>query len=131
MFIGNGRQWYTANGEQRSQGQFVALFADSANKLFGVVRSVRLHQFGHFMMGTMKVGAQKVTLSGAYGGDGLPRDLSNVAEENRSLLHEVPADLAARFWKCDDGWNSAGSIGPDIATWAKTIARKRGSRQRA
>jgi hypothetical protein len=72
-------------------------------------------------MGSVKVGSERVVISGDYGGDGLP--ISN-QEQTAALwdrLHPVPADLAKKFWK-GDGWNQAGSEASAMRSWARRHA---------
>jgi hypothetical protein len=49
---------------------------------YAVVRRVALSQCGHFMMGTANLCGRWVSVSGAYGSDGLPMSL---ASEGRSF----------------------------------------------
>lgn len=43
-------------------------------KLYAVVRSCAMSQCGQWMMGTINIAGQRVTVSGSYGSDGLPMD---------------------------------------------------------
>lgn len=87
-----------------------------------LVRYTRLVQFGHFMMGTVRVGNHKLTLSGSYGSDGLPM---SVSDEVYEAGVELPADLRKQ-WSEGGGWNSCGSEAPALRAWAiKTFARSK------
>lgn len=84
-----------------------------------LVRYVSMHQCGHFMMGRVIVreaslGVRTVSLSGAYGGDGL---LCDCDESLWGLLAPVPQDLQDQFWG-GGGHNSAGNEGPAMRDWA-------------
>lgn len=112
------KTWYTAGGEQRSYGPFLMLFqqkwdsiaGDYPQELRALVRSVRLESFGNFMMGRCKLklpGEDKpltITLSGTFGGDGLPMSIPEIGDIGRlpsrlwPLLWELPSGLVERFW---------------------------------
>jgi len=119
MFFAGNRCWYSRNG-QLAQGWFLAVFCDHDHNLWGIVRFVKMSQLGNFMMGSMKIGSQKVTLSGTYGSDGLPMDLEKILPENRKLLCPVPPELKEKFWK-GGGHNSAGSEAFDMLEWGRSI----------
>ena len=87
-------------------------------KLYALVRHTSLRQVGHFMMGTINIGGQRITVSGSYGANGLPMDVEKIDPANRWRLVEVPAAIAEIFWNSSDGWNGAGSEGPIIRQWA-------------
>ncbi len=121
--------WYTNNG-QRAKGRFLAVFSGEENYqdrhpvsrlqlpvLYAVVRSATLSQCGHWMMGSINLANLPVTVSGSYGGDGLPMDLAKLSEAQRRLLTRVPFDLAVEFWS-GGGWNSAGKEAPAMREWA-------------
>jgi len=91
--------------------------------LYAVVRSVTLSQCGHWMMGSLQLAGEAVTVSGAYGSDGLPGDLDKLSEAQRRLLVEVPFDLAVEFWS-GWGWNSAGKEAPAMRKWAQEHIRQ-------
>jgi hypothetical protein len=144
MFISTRRSGYTLRGTQFAQGRFLILMVCSgklssgeacpcegprhssgvlANEFRGsaglsrvkaIVRYASLRQCGHFMMGSARIAGQRVTLSGAYGGDGL----------TRTVNHEVYAqgiDLPGRLyelWNTGGGWNGAGSEAGEMRAWA-------------
>lgn len=136
MFINRTIGGYTRDGEQFARGRFLCVFHSNQfkraeetgrdwrehpkelrRKLYATVRYCHLKQFGHWMMGTVSIGGSRVTVSGAYGGDGLPMDLEKLPETARSRLVEVPADLAEKFWN-GGGHNSAGTEADAMRTWA-------------
>lgn len=79
-----------------------------------LVRPAKLRQFGHFMMGTMRVGHYEIGLSGSYGGDGLTINVPPAVYRHGL---EVPADLMER-WNTGGGHNSAGSEAEPFRMWA-------------
>lgn len=137
-----GMNYCTRSGEQRSEGDFLIVFSDPAGtrELRCLVRSVRMRQCGHWMIGHVKICRYEIGLSGGFGNDGLPCELKRhlvVTEENgeREAKHvdipaedieriwkqltPMPVDLAERYWKADDGHNSVpGSVAGDIRKWA-------------
>ena len=86
-------------------------------KLYAVVRHCVMSQCGHWMMGTINIAGQRVTVSGSYGADGLPMDYEDLAPAARSKVVEVPEDLAEVFWR-GGGHNCAGSEAPAMRHWA-------------
>ena len=83
--------WYARSGEQKAKGRFLAVFSGTETYpephpetgrqlpiLYAVVRSVTLIQCGHWMMGYLRLAGARVTVSGAYGGDGLPMDVDKL-----------------------------------------------------
>ena len=79
-----------------------------------LVRHVELHQCGHWMMGDMTVHGEKISLSGAYGCDGLPRDVKRKTWEKALPL---PAHLIEAL-KTGGGHNGVGTEGMPIREWA-------------
>ena len=73
-----------------------------------------MHQCGHFMMGSARAFGHKITLSGSYGGDGLPVSVPQAVYDKAVL---VPQELIDA-WNKGGGWNSAGSEAPAMAEWA-------------
>lgn len=92
-------------------------FSGDSRRLYACVRHVSLRQFGHFMMGTARIAGQSVTVSGAYGSDGLPMDYEKLTPAGREMLVEVPKELAEEFWN-GGGHNSAGAEAPAMRKWA-------------
>lgn len=67
--------------------------SELSRKLYACVRHVSLSQFGHFMMGTVRIAGQSVTLSGKYGADGLTQDYESLTPAARAKLTELPPDM--------------------------------------
>jgi hypothetical protein len=123
MFI-TSRRGYTRDGQQRAEGRFLALFCDKDHNIWGIVRYVRMTQCGHFMMGSMRIGSQQITMSGTYGDDGLPDDIEKISEANRKYLMPMPPDLVAVFWRPGNGGhNDAGAEGPAMRDWGRIIMK--------
>ena len=138
MIIGHGQGYYDRHGQQHSgRRQYLALFSwnrykaakegqtqdvlcypNGKPRLWAAVRSCALSQFGHFMMGTIRIGGKSITVSGPIGHDGLPLDLQDVPLTHHARLTEVPADIAALYW-ADDGHNDIGSARTALQQWAK------------
>jgi hypothetical protein len=128
MYITNqGRTYYGMYNEQRaSRASFLILVQDKdqpigPNNFRALVRKVALQQFGPWMMGTARVFNQFLTISGAYGNDGLP---ISVSKEIYDKAIPVPKHLYD-LWNKGGGWNSAGSEASEIRKWAiKTFLPK-------
>lgn len=133
MFLrGLGKAWVDRQGSQHSQGAFLILMSPANLDVLGgqkrrlphrgLVRFVRLSQSGHFMVGSVKVRSQSGTLhtiplSGAYGADGLIREVPN---EIYSIGTDLPEELREK-WNEGGGHNSAGSEASAMDAWAKTL----------
>lgn len=132
MFLTNAYSGYNRSGEQSAAGLFLILFSsadvyipptpeDERRNLPVVkacVRHARMTQLGHFMMATVRVGPHRVTLSGAYGADGLTLGESDYPGIWLKLV-ELPVDLTRKFWN-GGGHNSSGSEAKDMRAWAMT-----------
>lgn len=114
MFITSSGRSYDRDGGQRAAGSFLMVF-NKGKELRACMRFVKMHQCGQFMMGQVQLGPFKITLSGTYGSDGLPKDPPEGLWEH---LVPLPEDLSQAFWK-GGGWNSAGSEAPLMVAWAK------------
>ena len=79
-----------------------------------IVRKVALEQCGHWMMGFAHAFGHRITLSGAYGADGLSKNVDRAVWDKAV---EVPEWLYEK-WAKGEGWNSAGEEGPDMRQWA-------------
>jgi len=87
-----------------------------------LVRKVALHQMGNFMMGSARAFGHRITISGAYGSDGLPR---SVPQEVYDKAIPVPQELVDARNK-GEGWNSAGTEAPAMRNWAvKTFLKEK------
>jgi len=93
------------------------------HKLYAYVGRVTLKQLGHFMMGSLRIGNQWLTVSGTYGSDGNTMDYEKVLPQYRHHLVEVPTAIADIFWAGEGGWNSAGSEGPAMHKYGMSLLR--------
>jgi len=109
MFLSTTKSGYNRHDEQVAHGPFliVAQHPNGEPGLRAIVRHARLRQWGHWMMGTVPIGQERVTLSGCYGSDGLP---CQVSESVWNRMHPVPSDIERTFW--------AGG-GPEMPTMRK------------
>lgn len=121
MFIENCRSWVSPDGAQHAQGLFLIFMHPDMEGLEGfkhpmkaLVRHTRMVQCGHYIMGSIRVGGLKLTVSGSYGSDGLPK---NVPQEVYDLGLEVPSELF-EAWNKGGGWNGAGAEAPLVRAWA-------------
>ena len=89
-----------------------------ASALYAIARRVRLSQLGHFMMGSVRIVDSIITVSGAYGHDGLPCSMNELTPRARAKLTRVPDELAVKFWN-SGGHNSSGSEGLAMAAWGR------------
>jgi hypothetical protein len=129
-------RWYSDDGTFHIRGPVLVLFGPNPfgkkDPLPLYARGFRLvyyTQLGHYLMGRARFGGGPyLTLSGSYGGDGLPLPLEDLTDRQRSLLTPVPTDLTALYWQ-GGGWNSAGKEAPEMERWAMenwaTLTRKR------
>jgi len=123
MFITTEYSGYDKSGVQRARGSYLILFSSyklrnskDDLRLWACVRTVVMRQSGHWMYGFARIGGKKNHISGSYGADGLTRDYD---ESIDTFLHELPDDLVHEFWHPkDQGWNSCGSEGPILRSWA-------------
>jgi hypothetical protein len=94
-------------------------YPNGKGKLWATTRACSLHQCGHFMMGTIRIGGKSITVSGPIGHDGLPLDLQDVPQAWRNKLVELPEDVATAFWG-DNGHNDVGRAAKPLREWAYT-----------
>jgi hypothetical protein len=80
-----------------------------------LVRYSALRQLGHFMMGFIRVGKHRLTVSGSYGADGLAMDV-DADVYARGLV--LPDELR-RAWNEGGGWNGAGGEAAAMRRWAE------------
>ena len=127
MYLNNSGHTYYSGIEQRhTRAPFIILvqpkdISISQLKDFpprAIVRKVALRQYGHFIMGTARAFGESISVSGSFGGDGLPCDVPMHVYE-RAM--ELPADVLAAYWGIDD-WAGKGGEGKAVVrNWAKTI----------
>lgn len=119
--------YYDRHGQQHSsKGNFFIIMQSKERSLGpdnfrGIIRKAALTQFGHWMMGKVRIGKNWYTVSGAYGHDGLPL---TVEECDFLLGIPIPKDLYDK-WNKGGGWNSSGSETPDMVAFAKTLLKER------
>jgi hypothetical protein len=149
MFLNTGtqRRWYSQrDGQQHASGAFLIVFdrweqrddipvlkqeklANGRGALRAAVRHVKLHQCGHWMMGEAHLNGIRVGLSGSYGSDGLPVDVTGHPGVSWDDLLPLPDELVEEYWD-GDGWNSCGKEAPAMNEWALaniTALRRAGS----
>jgi len=121
MFIKLVKTYYSKeDGEQRTgKGLFLILIQNKhlptgRGNTRAIVRKVALRQLGHFMMGSTIIKGHTISLSGAYGNNGLVVD---VPTEVYEMGVEIPDELYER-WNNGGGGNSCGSEAPYFKTWA-------------
>jgi len=95
-------------------GRFLSFADANAAPFRAIVRQVSMRQLGHFMMGFARVSKHRLTVSGAYGADGL---VMSVPSEVYERGVELPQQLRDA-WSKGGGWNSAGSEAPLMRQWA-------------
>jgi hypothetical protein len=120
MYLTNCRSYYDVDGQQHARtAEFLVLLQSKARPLGAdnfraVIRKVALRQCGHWMMGSARIAGERVVLSGSYGADGLP---VNVSEAVYAKGVDVPRELYDA-WSKGGGWNSCGSEAPAFRAWA-------------
>lgn len=120
MYIKPTIHGYDSNGEQVARRQLFLILVQDRDKPCGaentraIVRKVALRQFGPWMMGSARIKGEKLTISGSYGQDGLPKRVSaNVF----NAAVPLPAELY-EAWNKGGGWNGEGSEAPVMRAWA-------------
>lgn len=117
MYIQAPSRGYTHDGQQFCRrAPFLLLLqnGDWNSQIYGVVRTVALHQCGHWMMGKARILDKSYTVSGSYGNDGLTLSVDTIPPDAKPL----PDDLR-EAWNTGGGWNSAGSEAEAMAEWAR------------
>lgn len=122
MFVKLDKSGYRTSGEQFSSGLFFMLIQDKAKgvgqevcPLKAIVRKASLRQLGHFMMGTVRILGHSLTISGGYGGDGLPMSVPTDIYEKKGIL--LPQELYDA-WNKGEGWNGPGREAGAMRKWA-------------
>jgi hypothetical protein len=118
MYLTKGHGYYRGTEQHTMRGRFLLLLhlkdgKCDADNTFAVVRKVALHQLGHFMMGRANLCGKWVTISGAYGNDGLPMDVKELPKDAVKLPRRL-YDL----WAKGGGHNSVGSEAQEMRKWA-------------
>lgn len=122
MYITNvGYTYHQGTEQHHSRAPFLILMMDEtlngackAGNVRAIVRRVALGQCGQWMMGTTRILDQRLILSGAYGADGLIKDVPLHVFKEGILL---PADLYS-LWNHGGGHNSGGSESSAMRAWA-------------
>lgn len=127
MYLNNsGHTYYQGGSQAHTRAPFLLLvqpkdISSAQLKDFpprAIVRQVALRQCGQFMMGFARAYGHSITVSGAFGGDGLPCDVPMEVYERAT---EIPADVLAAYWGIDD-WAGKGGEGKAVVrSWANTI----------
>lgn len=123
-----GGTYYEPDGTQHSRkAPFLMLVTakpDNGNEftterlpIKGIVRQVALTQLGQWMMGKVRVYASWYTVSGAYGADGLTKDIA-LSDYNRIPRYAVLPKELYDAWNTGGGWNSSGTEAPVMQQWA-------------
>lgn len=143
MFIDKVASGYTKDGSQWARGPFMIVFCydEFPHALRACIRTVRLRQLGHWMMGDVSLNSHKIVLSGDFGGDGLPNELAMIPDYSQDIepgrtfqpylpasaalalwkkLLPVPEELAEIYWKDDTGHNCVGNSRTAWQRWGKT-----------
>jgi hypothetical protein len=118
MFLRVTEGGYDRGGQQWARGPFlwVVLGPDTPfRQARAFVRHVQLHQCGHFMMGTIRVGKFTQTISGTYGADGLP---DTTPQHVYAAGMPIPADIMEIWANSTSGHNGPGAEYRDIRSWA-------------
>ena len=119
MFISKCNSGYDRHGQQKSgPGDFLILMQGETTptkEIKAVVRRASLRQFGHWMMGSARIGGFKFTLSGGYGADGLTMTVPDQIYNSYGL--KLTEELYQQ-WAQGGGWNSCGSEAPSLRSWA-------------
>jgi hypothetical protein len=122
MYIQPTRTYYRGSEQRTARAPFLILCQpdtypepfDPITQTRALVRQVALARFGPWMMGTARAFGHSLTLSGAYGSDGL---LKTVPPEVYARAVPVPPELMEQ-WAKGGGWNSAGIEAPTLRRWA-------------
>lgn len=120
MYIKTSFTYYRGTEQCARRAPFLLLLQPrehegaARDNTYAIVRSVALRQLGHWMMGIARVGAQRVSVSGAYGNDGLPITIDTLPKDAVKL----PGELYDA-WNKGEGWNSCGKEAPAMRAWAR------------
>jgi hypothetical protein len=121
MYIENTGGYYDRDGTQHARrGRFLILVQTEDSTWYetrAIVRKVALTQCGHWMTGSARAWGHRIPISGAYGGDGLPR---TVPQEVYDRATPVPGRLMDELNK-GGGWNNVGSEALAMRQWAQEV----------
>jgi hypothetical protein len=103
--------WYDEDAGQITEGIYLIMtdhpserfkFKDKTYaKLYCTLRKVKMTQVGNFMVGACPaINGIKVSLSGAFGADGLPVSFSRIEHFFKDFV-PVPGDIAGKYWESD------------------------------
>ena len=126
MYIENTTGYYRGTEQCTRRAKFLILvqppfvIGEPTPKPRALIRKVALHQFGHWMMGSARAFGHRITISGAYGADGLPCE---VPQEVYDKAIPIPPELY-EAWNNGGGWNSCGSEAPLMRAWALETFKK-------
>jgi len=123
MYLDNsGYTYYNGTEQCHTRTNFLILIDDKdqavgPDNMRAIVRKVALRQCGHFMMGVARIKNTPITISGAYGNDGLS---VSVSKEIFEMGVQVPKELYD-LWSKGGGWNSSGTEAMAIRSWAQKV----------
>jgi len=123
MYLKSNGSYYRGTEQCTRKAPFLILMDNPSKKelgcskgnMRGIVRMVAMEQCGHFMMGRARIKGYSITLSGSYGGDGLP--VYEIPQEVYDAGVDIPDELFD-LWNKGGGHNSTGSEAPAMRKWA-------------
>lgn len=122
MYIEPTQAYYRGTEQCAARGRFLLLLQlkqstisleCSPENTYAVVRRVALRQVGQFMMGRANINGKWVSVSGAYGSDGLPMHVDALPRDAVPL----PRNLYDA-WAHGGGWNGAGGEATAMRQWS-------------
>lgn len=123
MYVKSNGGYCEADGTQHTRkAPFLILMTDprdttlGGDHMRGIVRIVAMRSCGNFMMGQARVKGHTISLSGSYGGDGLP--VYKVPQEVYDAGKDIPPGLY-HLWNTCGGHNSCGNEAPMMRDWAR------------
>jgi hypothetical protein len=123
MYIEKTTTYYKGSDQKTRSARFLILVqpewngGTERNKIRAIVRMVALSQCGHYMVGKARAFGHSITISGAYGSDGMP---ATVPDDVYQRAIPVPKHLI-EAWNTGGGWNGAGSEAQAMREWALTL----------
>ena len=122
MYVKSNDSYYKGTNRCIRKAPFLILMNDPKDTsigrthMRGIVRMVAMQQLGHFIIGIARIKNFSITLSGSYGGDGLP--VYKVPQEVYDAGKDIPEWLY-ELWNKGGGHNSCGSEAEEMRKWAK------------